>query len=279
MSQIPSLLCSTGAFNRYPGYTFYRDVLEYGPQLAADGLELMFYTSWYPEVERIATDLRRSKLSFPAVHAEKNIGMGLGHADPADREQALRNFQVNCYLGHEIGARVIILHLWGWPELDDHLEYNLALLNQFMDTAAQYDLEVAIETIPCRQSTPLENVHRAVKRDGRSRVALDTEFLALHGQITEIFDTPWLWQEERIRHIHIKDFNGQGLSVNGKRQYLHPGEGVVDFQVFFTNLQRKGYQGNISLESPVLNSEGHINLPKLQQSLAYLRNLLTTIYI
>jgi len=39
MSQPTQLLCSTGAFSRYPNYTDYRAVLKYGPQLAVDGFE------------------------------------------------------------------------------------------------------------------------------------------------------------------------------------------------------------------------------------------------
>ncbi len=278
MSQIPPLLCSTGAFSRYPDYTFYRDVLEYGPQLDVDGLEVMFYTAWYPEIERIASDLQRSGIVFLAVHAEKNIGLGLGRADRAEREQAVRNLSVNCQLAHQIGAPTVILHLWGWPELDDHLAYNFEFLHECMDIADSYNLKIAIETIPCRVSTPLTNVHQAVDLDPRSQVALDTEFLALHGQISEVFEQPWLWQDQRVRHIHIKDFNGEGLAVNGRRRYLHPGEGVIDFPAFFSHLHRQGYQGNISLESPVLDGEGHVNLPKLKSSLASLRAALTQAY-
>jgi sugar phosphate isomerase/epimerase len=243
-----------------------------------DGFELMFYTSWYPEIERIASDLRRSGLSFPAIHAEKGIGMGLGRADRAEREKALHDLEINCQLAHGVGARLLILHLWGWPELDDHLEYNLELLNQCMDAAASYDLDIAIETIPCRVSTPIQNVREAVERDNRSQVALDTEFLALHKQTTEVFEASWLWHEQRVRHIHIKDFDGLGLSLNGKRRYLHPGEGIIDFADFFSNLQQQGYQGNISLESPVLDGSGHVDLPKLRNSLSFLRDLLMRTY-
>ncbi|HEY5002587.1 MAG TPA: hypothetical protein VII61_05515, partial [Ktedonobacteraceae bacterium] len=80
MSQQIQILCSTGAFSRHPDYTDYRAILEYGPQLEVDGLELMFYPSWYPELERIATDLQRSGLKFPVIHTEKNIGVALGKA-------------------------------------------------------------------------------------------------------------------------------------------------------------------------------------------------------
>src|ERR1700674_2419073 len=35
------LLCSTGAFSRFPELTDYQSILEYGPLLAVDGLEVM----------------------------------------------------------------------------------------------------------------------------------------------------------------------------------------------------------------------------------------------
>ncbi len=267
------LLCSTGAFSRNPDYNSYRQVLEHGPHLAVDGFELMFYDRWYGEIEQIAADLLRSGLRFPAMHAEKNIGMALGRM-PEEREQAVAWLEVNCQLAHALGTQVLVLHLWGWPELDDHLEANLEPLTRCLDSAARYDVALAIETIPARHFDPLTNVYKAVERDTRCAVALDTEFLAQSHLLEKVFATEWVWQDERTRHVHIKDFDGQGFSESGKRRYLHPGDGHIDFEQFFSGLKQCGFAGYVSLESPAIDHKGHVDTQRLNASLDYIRGLI-----
>ena len=271
----PMVICSSGAFSRYPDFTDHRSILQYGPQLGVEGLEVLFYPDWYTILDQIASDLRASGLYFPVLHTEKNIGVALGSDNRAQREQAVSWLEENCRLGHLIGSHTIVLHLWGWPELDDNLANNLELLSECLDRADNYDLQLAIETIPTRVRDPLSNIQQAVADDQRSQVALDTEFLAHHRQIEEVFEAGWLWQEQRVRHVHIKDFNGHGLSSNGKRQYLHPGEGNIDFTSFFAGLRQHNFAGTVSLEAPAINGEGQVDIDKLQASLNFIRQGLT----
>ena len=201
-----------------------------------------------------------------------------------------RTAATNCWLGSRIGTRVLVLHLWGWPELDNNLDNNLERLRECIDIAARHGIELAIETIPCRRSDPLSNVHRAVQRDGRSRIALDTEFLAKHQQIETVFlehsiatggeqietvfTTDWLWQKSLVRHAHIKDYDGEGFSPDGRRRYLHPGEGGIDFARFFAGLKQHNFAGTISLEAPAIDQGGHVDLARLRASLASLRQMI-----
>jgi sugar phosphate isomerase/epimerase len=268
------LLCSTGTFSRYPNFTDYRALLTYGPQLDVEGFELMFYPAWYSHIARIADDLSRSHLNIPVMHSEKNIGNVLGNPEPAIRAQGVRWLEDNCRLGQLLGTRLLVLHLWGWPEMDDHLEYNLQPLPACLEIATRYGLELALETIPCRQADPLQNVHRALEQDSRCRVVLDTEFLAQHQQLQDVFQANWLWQSEYVRHVHIKDFDGQAFHPDGNRKYLHPGEGHIDFTRFFTDLKHCDFHGSVSLEASVIDTEGNVNLAKLQKSLSTIRQLL-----
>ena len=175
------LLCSTGTFSRNPDYTTYQQVLRYAPLLVADkgveGFELLFYSSWYPHLDRIAHNLEQSGLEFPVMHAEKNIGTALGNPRPEQREQGVIWLVENCRLGQLLGAKLLVLHLWGWPELDDHLGYNLQLLSRCLDIASEHGVALAIETIPARHASPLSNIRRAIAQDERCRVALDTRLL------------------------------------------------------------------------------------------------------
>jgi sugar phosphate isomerase/epimerase len=273
MSQQTQILCSTGTFSRYPDYTNYQAILKYGPQLEVDGLELLFYPDWYPELERITTDLQQSGLKFPVIHTEKNIGVALGKAEVSEREHGVHLLRENCMLGSRLGSHTLVLHLWGWPELDDNLDNNLEHLHECLDIAASYGIELAIETIPCRKSDPLSNVKRAVERDERSRIALDTEFLAKHDQIEVVFTSQWLWQRSLVRHVHVKDYDGQGFHDDGSRKYLHPGQGHIDFVRFFQGLKQHNFSGSISLEAPSIDKQGHVNIEMLRESLSFIKGL------
>ncbi|HEX4203194.1 MAG TPA: sugar phosphate isomerase/epimerase family protein [Ktedonobacteraceae bacterium] len=275
MSLRAHLLCSSGAFSRYPDSIDHRAIQHIGPQLDVDGIEVMFYPQWYTQLDAIIAGLRHSGLRFPVIHGDKAIGVAFGKADATEREQGMTWLEANCKLGNALEAEVVVLHLWGWPELDDHLEQNFEPLHRALDMTSRYGLQLAIETIPCRLHDPLYNVQQAIAYDERSQVTLDTEFLALHNQIETVFAQDWLWEEQRIKHIHIKDFSGAGLSVNGERRYLHPGEGCIDFDAFFARLQTKAFSGTISLESPARDSNGDIDVDKLQRGLDFIRQHMT----
>ena len=45
-------------------------------------------------------------------------------------------------------------------------------------------------------------------------IALDTEFLAMHNQLEAVSKADWLWQQNRVRHIHIKDYDDNASSTD-----------------------------------------------------------------
>jgi sugar phosphate isomerase/epimerase len=271
---IIKLFCSTGTFSRHPDFTDYRAILEYGRGLSVDGLEVMFYESWYGSLEQVVADLVDSGLSYPVVHAEKSISNGLGRDDPAQLDLAYQRLEMNCRLAQEIGAESLVLHLWGWPESDKSFERNLDALPVCVDLAQRHNLDLAVETIPCVVSDPLTRVQQAVERDPRCRIALDTEFLALHGQEEAVFEADWLWCDARVVHVHIKDFDGQMHDAQGQRRYLQPGEGRIDFKQFFAALRAREYNGAVSLESPAIAHDGSVDIDTLGRSLAFIRDLM-----
>jgi sugar phosphate isomerase/epimerase len=267
------LLCSTGVFTRSSDPLSHEAILHYAPQFDADGFEVIFYPRWYQAQESIADALQSSGLHFPALHAEKSIGEFSGSSDAGEREQGVLRFERNCAFAQQIGARLVVLHLWAMPASDSHLEHNLQPLARFLDSAEQYGLELAIETIPCTYGDPLSNVRRAWEHDARARVALDTEFLALHDQLDAVFAAPWLWQERLVRHVHLKDFDGL-LASTGGRRYLHPGEGKVDFSRFVQQLRAAEFDGALSLEARAIDAEGQVEVARIQASLRFIMSLL-----
>src|SRR6266481_5607989 len=113
------LLCSTGAFGRYPTLIDHLDIAKYAPPLPVDGLEIMYYPEWTSHIEQIADDLLATGLRFPALHVEKNAGPALISEDADERVQGRDWLIASCRLGELVGARVAVFHLWAMPGSDE----------------------------------------------------------------------------------------------------------------------------------------------------------------
>jgi sugar phosphate isomerase/epimerase len=264
MSHPFQLLCSTGTFTRHPDQTSHRAILRYGPLLPADGLELLIYPGWHAQTACIAKELAATGLRFPVAHAEKGIGVALGSAQADELAQGLQRLAANCRLAADVGASLVVLHLWDLPDSDERLERNLAALKEC--------LELAVETVPCRRADPLSNVRQVLERYPRCWVTLDTEFLAFYDQMEAALNADWLWESGRVRHVHVKDYDGCMWTEGGARRYLHPGEGHIDFAHFFSGLRRRGFDDTVSLEASGVR-EGDVDVERLADSLDTLRRL------
>ena len=122
-------------------------------------------------------------LPIVTAHADKRTGATLSTDEPD-----IARFSLDCRIARELGAGLVVLHLWELPDGDRYLERNLDRLPALLDIAEEHGLTLAVETIPCTVGTPLDNVLRACERDPRCRVTLDTEFLAAHGQLDQAHD-------------------------------------------------------------------------------------------
>lgn len=271
----PTILCSTGIVTSEPGDTDHKLILEHAPTLGASGYELQLHKAWYGHLDEVVEDLRGSKLSFPVLHADKEIGTGLGSEEEDDADEALASLEINCRAAAALGAQILVLHLWEDPAADEDIERNLDRLPACLDTADAYKVALAVESVQGVAGTPLANVKLAVERDPRCRVTLDTEFLGFHGQLAESIGADWLWTDGRVRHVHLKDFGGR-LRVHGRRRYLLPGEGALDLQGFLTGLVERGYDGAITLEASAVDDSGELDANRLEQIAAVVQQLAGT---
>jgi sugar phosphate isomerase/epimerase len=244
-------LLPTGSVTRHPDYTEHRRILEHLPP---GELELSIYRAWD---ERVIDDLRG--LPIVTAHAEKSTGATLSTDDPA-----FERFALDCRIAAELGAQLVVLHLWELPDGDRYLDRNLDRLPALLDVAEEHGVTLAVETIPCTLGTPVENVRRACERDDRCRVTLDTEFLGRHGQLDAALELA-----EVVAHVHAKDYSPDNWDENRNR-YLIPGEGILDVDGF---LQRLPYDGTVTLEISAVTPGGGVDRARLEAGLAWLRTL------
>ena len=244
-------LLPTGSVTRNPDYTDHARIRQFIPP---GELELSIYGSWD---ERVIDDLRG--LPIVTAHADKRPGATLSTDEPD-----VARFALDCRIARELGAGLVVLHLWELPDGDRYFERNLDHLPALLDIADEHGLTLAVETIPCTAGTPLDNVRRACDRDPRCRVTLDTEFLGAHGQLEAALDLGDL-----IAHVHVKDFDPAVWDTKPRR-YLLPGEGVLDLDGF---LARLPFDGTVTLEMSAVRENGTIDADRLEAATAWLRRL------
>lgn len=269
----PTILASTGTVTRAPDQTDHKAILEHASKLTASGYELHLYEGWHGHLDEVVEDLRGSDLSFPVVHAERAIGAGLGSEDADEADEALATLEVNCRAAAALGAQTLVFHLWEPPTSDTAIERNLDRLPACLDTAEAYKVALAVETIQGTAGTPLANLELALARDSRCRVTLDTEFLGFYGQLEASIAADWLWAENRVRHVHLKDFDGRLRDAGGSRRHLLPGEGSLDLQGFLAGLVDRGYRGAITLEVTAVSMDGKLDQSRLEEIAAAVTQL------
>jgi sugar phosphate isomerase/epimerase len=255
-------LASTGLVNRFPDAAPHEAIVTWLPQLDVDGFELSIGRIW--DTARVEHDLGSAGLRFATAHADKRIGAELLENPRA----ALAELERNCRLAAALGARIVVLHLWELPVGDRRLEANLELLPACVDVADASGLLLAIETIPCSLGSPLANVHRALDRDQRCHVTLDTEFLARHGQLETALEDDALWNH--VAHVHVKDYADTLRDGGGRRRYLIPGEGNIDFDHVFGALRARRYEGALTLEISAVDADGNVHEQRFREAAAWL---------
>jgi sugar phosphate isomerase/epimerase len=246
-------LLSTGTVTRHPQFPDPQRILDHPVPVER---ELSIYREW--DEHRVVELL--DGLAVRTAHADKSIGATLSTEEPA-----FGRFERDCRIASALGARLVVLHLWELPDGDRYLERNLGRLPRLLDIAEEHGLTLAVETIPCSAGRPVENVLRACETDERCRVTLDSEFLALHGQLDRAGELG-----DRIAHVHAKDFDPGLWGTKVWNRYLIPGEGTVDVDGWLAAL---GWEGTVTLEMSAVREDGSVDGERLEKGLAWLRML------
>ena len=268
------ILCSTGAIVSRMNGRDHRLIMKYRPLLRCDGMEFMMYESWYDRRDEIARELAASGIAFPAMHVEKTIGDRISRGEPGDEESALRDFGWNCEMANAIGAKQLVMHLWGGVASDYHIERNYGAYGRLAGTARAHGLELTVENVVCGLADPMTRLAEMRSRFPGRGFTIDTKMSAFHGQMP-LFSRPewaWLWTERRVRHLHVNDYRG-GVGDWASLRTLFIGDGQIDFVPFFKTAGRYGYDGSLTCECTAVRQDGSVNIDRLNDSLDAVRAL------
>lgn len=268
------LLCSTGALITGRNGRNHMLLAKAEKKLTCEGYEFMMYPSWYEKWEQIAKDVAAMKVSVVTFHVDKGIGELISQNGEGEAELAAERFAINCRMACIMGAKLLVLHLWGGLASDSNIVLNIEKYREFREIADSFGLLLTVEDVPCNRENPLKHMIALHEQYPDISFTFDVRFAAFHGLFEEFLENQaWLWQGP-VKHIHIGDFSGEPMDWTSLKSCKHPGEGKIDFEKFFAHLKKVGYDGTVTVESTSVAEDGAILTGKLNDTFAYLRSLM-----
>ena len=295
MSEKSRVLCSTGAFIGRPNGRDYRLIKEFVPRLECDGIEFMMYSTWYPIVDTLIADLKSYGLTIPVVHCQKSIGEKLAgmetisegqvdtdrifskEEDEAVFAEGIRQFADNVKIASKLGASKMVIHLWNGIVSDKNIEKNIERFEVLWKMADSEGIDLLVENVLCNQQNPMAHWKALHEAYPQVHFIFDTKMAAFHNQTEDIFlpEWNWLFEENRIRHMHINDYGG-GYMDWSNLKVLPIGAGHIDFDSFMGKFLKTGYEGDYTMEATALGRDGVVDFEMLNRNFASLRELLNT---
>lgn len=267
------VLCSSGALiTRYNG----RDprlLRRFFPHVEADGLEFMVYQAWDGALDRVAEIVgafsRDLHADIPVIHADKRIGELLSIGGAEETEEAKVRFLSCCDMAEKLGARLMVLHLWGGSASDCNIRHNIEELAGYLKETERRGITLTVENVVCGQKTPLTHIKTIMERYPQSLFTIDTKMAEFHAELPATLACEELWNG-RAAHLHVNDYGG-GVRDFSDLRVLHIGDGHVDFAPFFARVRGSGYSGMATVESSSVKQDGTVDFDKLNRSLAAVR--------
>lgn len=272
------ILCSTGALIGRANNRDYHLLQKLAGQLQCDGYEFMMYSSWYGEWEALADYLAGLSLYMPVVHCDKRIGEAISQGEDvaAAGSETMGKYRINCELARRIGAKALVLHLWGGMASDQHFEWNAQAYPRLLDIADGYGLDLLVENVICNRENPMKHLCQLAEEYPGIGFVWDTKMAAFHQEEALLYqqEYAWLWQQGHIRHYHVNDYGGGYMDWDSRarsRAVLPIGAGHVDFDAFFRHIHRTGYDGSFTVEATAFDGEGLVDVEMLNRCFGRIR--------
>lgn len=260
------ILCSTGAILTRRNNRDYTQLPMIVPQMKCDGIEFMMYESWYEgHIEALKKAL--ADYSVPVFHMTKHIGE---HISLGNMTDAVHLFRADCELAVDIGAKLLVLHLWSGRASDQHIERNIAAYPVLRAIAEEYGLLLTVENVLCNTRDPMTHMRALADAYPDIAFTFDTKMAAFHSQEEALYkpENAWLWPH--IRHFHVNDYAGGHMDWDNM-SVKALGKGHIDFDRFFAFVREMGYTGDFTCEATAVNEDGTIRYDEMNASLERIR--------
>ena len=81
-------------------------------------------------------------------------------------------------------------------------------------------------------------------------------------------------EQSMVMDVHVRDYDGQPFTAEGRRRYLDPGEGQLDFPAIFGALVADGFRGPFMYEGSHTPVSGTGDVSAINAVLANMRRWL-----
>ena len=245
------VLCSTGTFIGRRNDFDYTLIPDYAKEINCDGYEFMTEPFWNDEenISKIVSVLKPHNINFVTLHMDKHIGDIISKNETGDIDEALRIFELNCKAASKLGAKLLVLHLWGGYDSDKHIDINIKVYADLLELAGKYNLILTAENVVCNTYNALTHMKKLYETYGNDmKFTIDVRHAEFHKMLKETCEADFLWENNLVPHFHIADYKGDCMDWSKLRPVLGPGEGDVDFDYLSDFLKKIDYKGSFTLE-------------------------------
>lgn len=221
-----------------------------------DYFELFLFNHWdRNDVSRIFPGY-----SFYSVHGSKKLCFILEE----DFDKGVTLLKEEIELAHTVGAATLVLHIYNSLNETPNFDRVIKTVVSTQEYADNCTVSLSLELIP-HITIPIPELASFLSQN------LEKTFFTLDLEYTSKFEClrDVLTHVTRVNNIHVRDYDGHWV-VNGKRRYLKPLDGTLDFDTIFSDIARSGYNGTYTLEAP------HKSLEEINSSMKWLRTSLKT---
>lgn len=211
-------------------------------QCGAGSAEIIVYEPHDEMLPFVRPALKECLVPIAAVHASKHIQFYL--SSPGMEHKAERMVGESVALAKDLGAPQVVLHAWDgrFNELD--VAAMCAVVSRCAERADDEGILLSVEALPARAMFPGVLLRHFLDASPLLAFTLDFEYAAIYDMFSYLCR-----YVGRLSNVHLRDFDGHWI-VDGRRSYVRPGRGSIDFAACIGMLRDAGYDGNYSLESP-----------------------------
>jgi sugar phosphate isomerase/epimerase len=196
---------------------------------------------------------------FFSVHGSKRLCFVLEE----DIRQGIALLKDNITLAHHVEASTLVIHAYNSLNENPNLSQVVAALEKIHPFAADRSITLSIELIP-HKTISIPDLAAFFDKIDWITFTVDLEYTSKF----QCLD-PVLRYASKANNVHVRDYDGNWI-VNGKRRYLKPLDGTLDFDTIFKTIAASGYNGMYTLEAP------HNSIKEINASMKWLTTSLKT---
>ncbi|MHC1605284.1 MAG: sugar phosphate isomerase/epimerase family protein [Candidatus Methanofastidiosia archaeon] len=220
----------------------YEKIKESVAKTSADRIEIIIYDKYINDTHFVFRAFENFDIPVSAIHAPKKVQTFI--STPGQEHLAESIIKKNVELAKQLGADIVVVH--AWEGILPHLKFKniVSTIKRVSEFAAKNNISISVEVVPSRFLNPILLIERILDKSPLSTFTLDFEYAFLYN----IFDK-LLLLSDRLTNVHLRDYDGRWLD-GGRRIYLKPGDGIIDFPKYIKKIKEQGYDSFFTIEAP-----------------------------